>query len=111
MQARRDSGLKRLREVKFKVDGTQIELQLFKFKDIRGTGLYTYVTSGGSMDTLQDIQATINSRFKGKESAIPEYHIQKVVTAKVSTGTFVVSFTTLAMMSVKSIEVSAAKQF
>ncbi|EQL27798.1 hypothetical protein, variant 2 [Blastomyces dermatitidis ATCC 26199] len=68
-QARRDSGLKRLREAKFEVDGTQIELQLSKFGDIGGTGPYTYVTSGGPMDTPQDIQAAINSRFKDKGSA------------------------------------------
>ncbi|QSS66672.1 hypothetical protein I7I51_02881 [Histoplasma capsulatum] len=63
-QNRRDTGLQKLKDAKFEVNGHQTEVVLAKFGDVGGTGPYTYQITREHMDTAQDVQGALNALFK-----------------------------------------------
>ncbi|OAT03250.1 uncharacterized protein BDCG_18019 [Blastomyces dermatitidis ER-3] len=103
-------GLQKLKDIKFEVNEQKVDVALAKFGDVGGTGPYTYQLLRGSMDSAQDVQAALNTLFKAKNTAVPAYQIQEIVTSKIPTSTFIISFTTPVHLGTKTLEVGTSKQ-
>ncbi|EGE86658.2 hypothetical protein BDDG_09605 [Blastomyces dermatitidis ATCC 18188] len=109
-QNKRDLGLQKLKNVKFEVNEQKVDVALAKFGDVGGTRPYTYQLLRGPMDSAQDVQAALNTLFKAKNTAVPAYRIQEIVTSKIPISTFIISFITPVHLGMKTLEIGTSKQ-